>query len=56
MFPYLPEGLDAFVDRVIPELRRRGIFRNEKKYPLRTPPNYGLYAALRSARTHSLTS
>jgi alkanesulfonate monooxygenase SsuD/methylene tetrahydromethanopterin reductase-like flavin-dependent oxidoreductase (luciferase family) len=29
MFPYLPEGLDDFVDRVVPELRRRGIFRRE---------------------------
>jgi alkanesulfonate monooxygenase len=29
MFPYLPEGLDEFVDRVIPELQRRGIFRRE---------------------------
>lgn len=29
MFPYLPEGLDAFVDRVIPELQRRGLFRTE---------------------------
>jgi len=28
-FPYLPEGLDDFVDRVIPELQRRGIFRTE---------------------------
>ena len=27
MFPYLPEGLDDFVDRVVPELQRRGIFR-----------------------------
>ncbi|MBI5617402.1 MAG: LLM class flavin-dependent oxidoreductase [Gammaproteobacteria bacterium] len=27
MFPYLPDGLDAFVDRVVPELQRRGIFR-----------------------------
>ena len=27
MFPYLPEGLDDVVDRVIPELRRRGRFR-----------------------------
>jgi len=26
-FPYLPGGLDDFVDRVIPELQRRGIFR-----------------------------
>src|SRR5713101_31476 len=24
MFPYLPEGLDDFVDRVVPELQRRG--------------------------------
>jgi len=29
MFPYLPEGLDDFVERVIPELQRRGIFRLE---------------------------
>jgi FMN-dependent oxidoreductase (nitrilotriacetate monooxygenase family) len=26
-FPYLPQGLDDVVDRVIPELQRRGIFR-----------------------------
>jgi alkanesulfonate monooxygenase len=29
MFPYLPGGLDAFVERVVPELQRRGIFRRE---------------------------
>jgi FMN-dependent oxidoreductase (nitrilotriacetate monooxygenase family) len=29
MFPYLPEGLDDFVDKVIPELQRRGLFRRE---------------------------
>lgn len=29
MFPFLPAGLDAFVDRVIPELQRRGLFRRE---------------------------
>ena len=28
-FPYLPGGLDDFVDRVIPELQRRGLFRRE---------------------------
>jgi alkanesulfonate monooxygenase len=28
-FPYLPGGLDDFVDKVIPELQRRGIFRRE---------------------------
>jgi alkanesulfonate monooxygenase len=31
MFPYLPQGLDDFVDRVVPELQRRGLFRRE--YP-----------------------
>ena len=34
MFPYLPQGLDDFVDRVVPELQRRGIFRRE--YPGKT--------------------
>jgi len=29
MFPYLPGGLDDFVDLVVPELQRRGIFRTE---------------------------
>ena len=29
MFPYLPAGLDDFVDKVVPELQRRGIFRKE---------------------------
>lgn len=29
MFPYLPEGLDDFVDKVTPELQRRGLFRTE---------------------------
>jgi FMN-dependent oxidoreductase (nitrilotriacetate monooxygenase family) len=29
LFPYLPEGLDDFVNRVVPELQRRGIFRRE---------------------------
>jgi FMN-dependent oxidoreductase (nitrilotriacetate monooxygenase family) len=28
-FPYLPGGLDDFVERVVPELQRRGIFRRE---------------------------
>lgn len=27
MFPYLPAGLDDVVDKVVPELQRRGIFR-----------------------------
>lgn len=29
MFPWLPGGLDDFVDKVVPELQRRGIFRHE---------------------------
>ena len=29
MFPYLPAGLDDFVDQVVPELQARGIFRTE---------------------------
>jgi FMN-dependent oxidoreductase (nitrilotriacetate monooxygenase family) len=29
MFPYVPGGLDDFVDRVVPELQRRRIFRRE---------------------------
>ncbi len=29
MFPYLPGGLDDFIDRVIPELQRRDLFRKE---------------------------
>ncbi|MEH2052263.1 LLM class flavin-dependent oxidoreductase [Nostoc sp.] len=29
MFPYLPEGLNDFIDKVIPELQQRGIFRKE---------------------------
>lgn len=29
MFPWLPGGLDDFVDRVVPELQRRGLFRRE---------------------------
>ncbi|GGC47922.1 Nrd protein [Siccirubricoccus deserti] len=29
MFPYLPGGLEDFVEKVVPELQRRGIFRRE---------------------------
>ncbi|KAI1413099.1 Nitrilotriacetate monooxygenase component A/pristinamycin IIA synthase subunit A [Hypoxylon sp. FL1857] len=29
VFPFLPQGLDDVVDRLIPELQRRGIFRND---------------------------
>jgi alkanesulfonate monooxygenase len=28
-FPYLPQGLDDFVDKLVPELQRRGLFRKE---------------------------
>jgi FMN-dependent oxidoreductase (nitrilotriacetate monooxygenase family) len=33
MFPFLPAGLDDFVDKVVPELQRRGIFRKEYEGP-----------------------
>ena len=33
MFPYLPAGLDDFVERVVPELQWRGIFRTEYEGP-----------------------
>jgi len=29
VFPYLPQGLDDVVDRLVPELQRRGIFRRD---------------------------
>jgi hypothetical protein len=29
MFPHVPGGLDGFVDRVVPELQRRNLFRRE---------------------------
>jgi FMN-dependent oxidoreductase (nitrilotriacetate monooxygenase family) len=29
MFPYVPGGLEEFVDQVVPELQRRGLFRRE---------------------------
>ncbi|MBV8338022.1 MAG: LLM class flavin-dependent oxidoreductase [Alphaproteobacteria bacterium] len=29
MFPYVPVGLDDFVNQVVPELQRRGLFRRE---------------------------
>ena len=28
-FPYLPMGVDDMIDRVVPELQRRGLFRKE---------------------------
>ena len=46
MFPYLPGGLDAFVDKVVPELQRRGLFQREyaggslrENLGLARPPN-----------------
>ena len=46
MFPYLPAGLDDFVDKVVPELQRRGLFRTEyegrtlrENLGLARPPN-----------------
>ncbi|MGC2202958.1 MAG: LLM class flavin-dependent oxidoreductase, partial [Stellaceae bacterium] len=29
MFPWVPGGLDDFVDRVVPELQRRNLFRRK---------------------------
>jgi len=34
MFPTVPQGLDDFVDKVVPELQRRGLFR--RKYEGKT--------------------
>lgn len=46
LFPYLPGGLDDFVDKVIPELQDRGLFRREyegttlrENLGLARPPN-----------------
>lgn len=46
MFPFLPAGLDAFVDKVVPVLQRRGLFRREYEgttlrdhLGLQRPPN-----------------
>lgn len=46
VFPYLPQGLDDVVERLVPELQRRGIFRREyegttlrEHLGLRRPPN-----------------
>src|SRR5499426_927736 len=46
MFPYLPGGLDDFVNGVVPELQRRGLFRREYEgstlrdnLGLKRPPN-----------------
>ena len=46
VFPYLPQGLDDFTDRVVPELQRRGLFRTEYEgttlrdhLGLKRPPN-----------------
>ena len=46
MFPYLPTGLDEFVEKVVPELQRREIFRREyegktlrENLGLNRPPN-----------------
>ena len=41
MFPYLPAGLDDFVDKVIPELQRRSLFRREYEGPT-LRENFGL--------------
>jgi FMN-dependent oxidoreductase (nitrilotriacetate monooxygenase family) len=46
MFPFVPEGLDDVVDRLVPELQRRGLFRTDyagttlrDHLGLKRPPN-----------------
>lgn len=46
LFPFLPAGLDAFVDKVVPELQRLGLFRREYEgsmlrdhFALQRPPD-----------------
>ena len=46
MSPWLPGGLDDFIEHVLPELRRRGLFRTEyqgttlrEHLGLQRPPN-----------------
>lgn len=58
MFPYLPGGLDDVVDKVVPELQRRGLFRVEYEGPtlrdhlgLPRPPNRFFPDAVSSIRT-----
>jgi alkanesulfonate monooxygenase len=41
MFPFLPAGLDDFVDKVGPELQQRGIFRRDDEGST-LPENLGL--------------
>jgi len=44
VFPFLPQGLDDFVDKIVPEPHQRGLFR--KKYEGRTlGENLGLQRA-----------
>lgn len=52
MPPYLPGGLDVFVDKVVPELQNRGLFRTEyegatlrEHYGAKRPSGYGGAAA-----------
>ena len=52
MPPFLPGGLDDFVDMVIPELRRRGLFRSEYGEDLARRPaaSNGRRVAMQSRR------
>ena len=49
MFPYVPGGLDDFVDRVVPELQRRGLFRREYEGKTRTARKSSACRARRTA-------
>jgi alkanesulfonate monooxygenase len=33
LFPFVPAGLEDFVEQVVPELQRRGLFRREYEGP-----------------------
>ncbi|KAH8899007.1 Nitrilotriacetate monooxygenase component A/pristinamycin IIA synthase subunit A [Thozetella sp. PMI_491] len=58
-FPFLPQGLDEVVDRLIPELQRRGLFRKDytgttlrEHLGLPRPPNRFFVSQNGKKRTH----
>ena len=60
MFPYLPEGLDAFVDQVVPALQRRDLHRKayqgntlREHLGLSRPPNQFFHPEHRASQSIS---
>jgi alkanesulfonate monooxygenase len=53
MFPFLPEGLEDFVEKIVPELQRRGLFRREYEGP--TLPRW-LCASSAATRSAAVTT